>query len=321
MNSDYLIERRKLKSALLSWRFAALIFFLLCLYAFYGNKVGSKSNIPDNDFIARIRIYGPIFEDDDRLDALKDLEGRDNIKAIVLHIDSPGGTFVGSESLYMALRKLAVKKPLTTVIGCMAASGGYMVALASDHIVAYNGSITGSIGVILESYEVTEILKKLGVQPLSFKSSPFKAMPNLMEKMTPETAKVVQELVDDLQQSFVKIVGERRMEIPQEQRPIICNGRAYSGRQALDYKLIDGIGDEESAIAWLRSNKQISEKLEVKDVLIDDNYSDSQFSFTKNSYYGILSFFVELIQGAANGVVGTGSNSGATLGGTSKALS
>lgn len=320
MQSDYLIERRKLKNSLLSWRFVALFFFLVCLYYFYSNRVNANITIPEGDFIARIKIYGPIFEDDNRLAIIRTLESKDNVKAFILQVDSPGGTFVGAESLYLSLRKLSEKRPMAAVIGGIAASGGYMVALAADHIVAYNGSITGSIGVILESFEVTELLKTLGVQPLSFKSSPLKAMPNLVEKMTPETTKAIQELVSDLHESFTQIVEERRPNIAKDQLAIICNGRGYSGRQALNYKLIDEIGDEKTALTWLQTTRQINEKLEIKDILIDNSYDDSQFSFTKNAYYGILTFVIDFIQNIKNYTTSNNINS-SICSGANKALS
>ncbi len=323
MNSDYLLERKKLKSSLLNWRVVALIFLTLLLCCYY-KQTKTQDNIPKEDFIARIRIYGQIFEDDARIDSIKKLLKHENIKAFVLHIDSPGGSFVGGESLYIALRKLSSQKPMVTVIGGMAASGGYMVALASDHIIAYKGSITGSVGVILESFEVTELLKAVGVQPMSFKSSPFKAMPNFIEKMTPETTKAIQELTNDLHESFISMVSDRRKEIPKEQLEIICNGRAYSGTQALQNKLIDEIGDEESALNWLQKQKEIDEKLEIKDIELKSDYSYSQSSYY-DSCYGVLSYFLKTILNTLNNAVNEKLNSVQSheyfLNSTNKALS
>src|SRR5262249_34918350 len=148
------------------------------------------------------------------------------------------------------------KKPVVAVMRSIAASAGYMVALAADHIVAREGTITGSIGVLIETAEVTELAEKIGIKPVLVKSSPLKGTPSPFEKTTPEAERVIRDVVNDFYNRFVDMVAERRA-LPRDRVVQLADGRVYSGRKAAEDKLIDGIGGEDEAVKWLVTEKHI----------------------------------------------------------------
>lgn len=219
----------------------------------------------EKGFIARIAINDVIYENKERDEALEKIVKNDAIKAVVVHINSPGGTVVGGEALYQSLRDIAAKKPVVAVMESVAASGGYMTALGADYILAYRGTVTGSIGVILQTAEITELAEKLGVKFLTFKSGPLKAAPSPFEKLPPEGREAIESSVQDTYNMFVDMVAERR-KLPRATVLKLADGRVYTGGQALGNKLIDAIGGEKEAVKWLREKRNISSKLEVKDV-------------------------------------------------------
>jgi protease-4 len=181
----------------------------------------------------------------------------------VVAIDSTGGVTTGGEALYESLRKLAAAKPTVAAVGTFGASAAYMAAIATDHIVARRTSLTGSIGVIFQYPEVSGLLDKLGVKVEDIKSAPLKAEPNPFKPTTPEARAVIDGVVQDTFRWFVDIVAERR-NMPWSEARALADGRIYTGRQALDAKLVDEIGGEETAIAWL-ATKGVDAKLPVRD--------------------------------------------------------
>ncbi len=174
---DLMYDRQKLRYQIKKWKW--LFFIALILFISFVSKNITKTS---NDFIARINIEGIITHDPDLIITLKNIEKNPKIKAVIIHIDSPGGTTFAGEELYVAIKKLSQVKPTASVLETMAASGGYMVALATDRIIARNLTITGSIGVLWQSFEMVEMANKLGIKFVSFKSSPLKASPNPMEE-------------------------------------------------------------------------------------------------------------------------------------------
>ena len=174
-----------------------LLFFKLISHPSAGNIENDVS-----DYIATIKIDGIIFDDNYRTKILKKLDTQNNIKAVIVNIDSPGGGVVGSEILYNNLREIAKYKPIVTVMGSMAASGGYMAAIASDYIIARNGTLTGSIGVIIQASEFTNLADKIGVKFLTYKSSPLKATPSPFEKTNPKVDQVINESIKDTYEFF-----------------------------------------------------------------------------------------------------------------------
>ena len=246
LDADQVVERRRLKRRLVFWRVLGIAAVVAAVIAAVGrfDLVGSK------DHIARITIAGIIIDDQTRDEALKGVAKDDKVKALVVKIDSPGGTYVGGEAVYQSLRKVAEKKPVVVMMGTTAASAGYMSALAGDHIVARASTLTGSIGVLLQTANINDLMDKVGVKPIIIKSAPLKAQPNPMEHFSPEARKVTEELVADFFDMFVSLVSERRS-MSKEKVLKLADGRAFSGRQALANGLVDAIGAEAEVRKWL----------------------------------------------------------------------
>jgi protease IV len=195
------------------------------------------------------------------------VKDNDAIKALIVEIDSPGGTSVGGEQLYVDLRDIAKKKPVVAVMRTMATSAAYMAALGTDHIVAREGTITGSVGVIVQTAEVTRLADKLGIDPITVKSGSLKATPSPIEKFNPADEAMLQDVVNDFFNYFVDLVVTRR-KLTDEQLEQIQNGRVFTGRQALKVNLVDQLGGEPEALRWLGKNKKIDTELEIKTVKV-----------------------------------------------------
>jgi len=265
LNADTLLDRIRLKQQLNKWRIIAVIIAVAALLFGFGKS--SHLSPIHSDYIARITISG-VIDDDPKLTKLfEDVKKDKHAKALLVWLDTPGGGAVGGQQLYLNLMSVAKVKPVVAVMRTMAASAGYMASLGADHIVAREGTITGSIGVIMETFEATELADKIGIKPIVIKSGPFKASPNPSEKFTPEQQEVMQAVIKDFFNWFVDIVAERR-KLPRDKVVSLADGRIYTGRQALKEKLIDQIGGEEEAIDWLVQNKKISKTLEVEDVVL-----------------------------------------------------
>jgi len=222
----------------------------------------------DASHVARLAVGGIIIDDPWRDDALAEIAEDDNAKALIVRIDSPGGTMVGGEALYAGLRAVADKKPVVAVMGGTATSAAYMTALGADHIVARAGSVTGSIGVILQTADITGLLEKLGIKPVTIKSRPLKAQPNPLEPLTPEGREAAKVVVLDLFELFVDMVEERR-NLPRDTVLALADGRIFTGRQALANGLVDALGGEADARRWLVETHAIATSLPVKDVEIE----------------------------------------------------
>ncbi|MBP7710568.1 MAG: signal peptide peptidase SppA [Rickettsiales bacterium] len=278
--SDNLAALIYLKSKVHKWKNIAVLFaifsLILVIKFIFG---GSLSEGPfTGDYIASIKIEGVIFEDDFRSKALQEIAEEDSIKAVIVNIDSPGGGIVGSEILFEDLRAIAAKKPMVVVMGSVAASGGYMAAVASDYIIAHNGTLTGSIGVLMEAQEFTELAKKVGVKFNTYKSAPLKASPSPFEKTTPLVDRVVQESVIDSYHFFTDLVLDRRgARINKNFANIVFDGRVFTGRQALRAGLIDQIGGKDQALSYLEANKVNVKKLPLHEIEIvkkDEKFLD-----------------------------------------------
>jgi protease-4 len=172
---------------------------------------------------------------------------------------------VGGEALYSRLRQIAEKKPIVAVMGEVATSAAYMTAIGSDHIVAHDGTLTGSIGVILQTADVTGLLDKVGIKPEAVKSSPLKAQPNPLEPFTPEAREATRKVVSDIYEMFVSMVQKRRG-LSREQVDMVADGSVFTGRQAKEIGLVDILGGEREARAWLAEKHGIDQSLPVQDV-------------------------------------------------------
>jgi protease-4 len=262
ISSDMLIERSRMKRQISFWRLAAIgavVFFLVIMI----EKPDAVS--VNKSYIARVDIEGIISDDMPEMKMLKDLEKNDHIPAVVLFLNTPGGTAVGGEELYKRINELKKKKPVVAVMRSLCASAGTMTAVAADRIFASQGTITGSIGVIFQSADVTGLADKVGIEPVIIKSGPLKGSPSPFEKTTPEGRAVVQTLVNDFHRVFVQMVADARR-LPVEDVARFSDGRILSAQQALDVKLIDAIGGQDEAVAWLQKEKGVDNTLEVRKV-------------------------------------------------------
>ncbi len=265
LDADAIVANRQMHRRLGVWRIIAVLAAAsaLAVLVLWGTDAdGGLRRFSDH--IARVRIEGLITGERRTIELLEKLAEAKRVKAVIIHIDSPGGTTAGSEAIYEAIRKIAKDKPVASVMGTVAASGGYITAIATDHIVARGNTITGSIGVIFQWAEVSQMLDKLGIKMEEIKSGELKAEPNMFNPITKKVREVTEALVQDSYRWFVKLVAERR-QLPQAAAERLADGRVYSGRQAVENKLIDAIGGQEQAKAWLVAEKQIDADLKVID--------------------------------------------------------
>ena len=261
--AELIIDRRRLKRRLTFWRVTAILFLIagiLALAASFGGFDLDKRQ----DHIARIRISGLITGDQATLDLLDDIAKANHVKGLIVRIDSPGGTTAGSEAIYEAIRKIAKDKPVAAVMDTIAASGGYITAIAADHIVARGNTITGSIGVIFQWAEVSKLLETIGVQMQEIKSGDLKAEPSPFKPLSEKAREVSNLMVQDSFAWFTGLVAERR-KLPLDKVKILSDGRVYTGRQAVAEKLIDELGGEDKAVDWIRREKKLPDDIQVTD--------------------------------------------------------
>lgn len=269
LDADAIVDRRRLKRRLSLWRLFAILVVVAAVLAilFVTNEKGL--GFGGRDQIAAFGVTGVITGDKDTVKLIRQLAKTDRVKAVIVRIDSPGGTTAGSEILYEELRALADKKPVVAVMRTVAASGGYIAALASDHIVARGNTITGSIGVIFQWADVKKALNSLGIEVEEIKSGPLKAEPSMFAETSPEARAVAAAMVRDGFDWFVDLVAERRPFDLSTARSL-ADGRVYTGRQAAAARLIDTIGGEREAQSWLESERGIKSDLKIVDWSEDD---------------------------------------------------
>jgi protease-4 len=277
-----IVDRRRIRRKLTFWRVTSAVIAIAAIVAVGMIATpGGRSALTASGSIARINIEGLIRSDQERVEALEQLE-ESQAAAVVVHINSPGGTTAGSEQLYDALMRLKAKKPLVVVVEGLAASGGYIAAIAADHIVAQQSSLVGSIGVLFQFPNFTELLKTVGVKVEEVKSSPLKAAPNGFEPTSPEVRAALDALVKDSYAWFRDLVKNRRgMDDALLEK--VADGRVFTGRQAVDLKLIDQLGDEKTAIAWLVAEKNVKSDLPVRDYKLAPRFGDLTFLRTAAS--------------------------------------
>ncbi len=282
LDSDVIVDRRRIRRKLTFWRVLAVVIAIgaVVLIGTLASP-GGRSAFTTTGSIARINIEGLIRSDQDRVEALERLE-KSKAAAVVVHINSPGGTTAGSEQLYDSLVRLKAKKPLVVVVEGLAASGGYITAIAADHIVAQQSSLVGSIGVLFQYPNFTDLLKTVGVKVEEVKSSPLKAAPNGFEPTSPEARDALDALVKDSYAWFKGLVKDRRG-MDDALLAKVADGRVFTGRQAVELKLIDQLGDEKTAIAWLETVKGVKKDLPVRDYKLTPRFGDLTFLRTAAS--------------------------------------
>lgn len=262
IEAETVIERRRLRRRLTAWRLAAVVlavFVIALIMAGDQRLAGTGSFLPH---IARVSVSGLITDDQKMLELLDKVGKSSQVRAVILDINSPGGTTTGGEAMYDAIRRLAEKKPVVAVCGTLATSAAYIVALATDRIFVYGNTITGSVGVIFQWADVSELMRTLGVKVEEVKSGPLKAVPNPFEPTDEKGRALAAEMVQEAKVWFVDLVGKRR-NIEPAAVPGLTDGRVYSGRQALALKLVDEIGDERAAKRWLQKERDVTPGLSV----------------------------------------------------------
>lgn len=226
------------------WLFAVGLGVLILINLFFPDL-----DLSTDDRIALIRVEGVILDSQTTIGELKRFSENPSVKAIVIRIDSPGGGVVPSQEIYDAVKRVRSKnnKAVIASMGSVAASGGYYIAAATDRIVANPGTLTGSIGVIMETANVEGLLQKIGVEGVVIKSGKYKDVGSPLRKMSADERGLLQAVMDDVHKQFIEAVAEgRSLELRAAQA--LADGRIFTGRQAKEAKLVDELGDLEDAI-------------------------------------------------------------------------
>ena len=276
LDADLIVDRRRMRRKLTFWRVVAVLVAIVAIIVVAGTFGPRDFGVPGGGQIARVTISGLIRGDRDRVEALTRLSKASNVRAVIVHIDSPGGTTAGSQQLHDALRIVAQKKPTVVVVDSLAASGGYIAALACDHIIAEDTSLVGSIGVLFQYPNFADLLKNIGVKVETVRSTPLKAAPNGFEPTSPEATAALEAIVKDSYAWFRAMVQDRR-KLTADQLDKVADGRVFTGRQGLDLKLIDQIGNEQTAIDWLAKSNGIDANLPVHDWRLEPRLSELSF--------------------------------------------
>lgn len=263
LSADQLVDRSRLKKELKRWRLLALLFLVgVLLLALRGESSLLPSGEP---YIARVDVEGFIGDDVKRDELLNELAADADAKAVIMRMDSPGGSALGGEELYRSLKALSETKPVVALMRTSCTSACYMAALGTTHMMARESSITGSVGVLLEMAEISDLMEKLGIEPVTVKSGELKASPSLFEKFSDKEREYIQGVVNDSFEQFLAMVTTRR-KLSADTLVLIKDGRIFTGKQAKKLNLIDAIGGEMEAVAWLESQKNIPQGLEVLEV-------------------------------------------------------
>ena len=285
--AEMMVDRRQLKKRLLRWRVLAVFAVLLALGSlFWSGREFNKYF----DHIARVHINGLITGDQATLNLLDEIAKSNHVKGVIIRIDSPGGTTAGSEAIYEQIRKISKDKPVVAVMDTVAASGGYITAIATDYIVARGNTITGSIGVIFSFPEISKLLDTLGIKMEEFKSGELKAEPSPYKPVSDKVRQVSNEMVQESFAWFTGLVVERRKLSP-ERVKFLADGRVYTGRQAVTEKLIDALGGEDVALEWLQTEKHLPKDMDVVDWFNPVNVDPTGLGFSiANSVLKTLGF-------------------------------
>jgi protease IV len=261
MDADTVLDRRRLRRRASFWRFVAFVLLALGLIGlFYGTTGLRTDGVGVRTQVARIDVDGFIDTRPRAAELIRNAAEARNVRAIMLRINSPGGAATGGEALYRAIREAAEAKPVVAVIDGLGTSAAYMAAVAADHIVARESSITGSIGVLFQFAHFEELLEKIGADYTEIRSTPLKGEPSLFRGPSPEAIEMIEAVVDDSYQWFAGLVAERRSFGPAEMRTI-ADGSIFTGRQARELNMVDALGSEKEARAWLSEEHGISTDL------------------------------------------------------------
>jgi protease IV len=263
IETEAVLDRRALRRKVTAWRSAFIVAGVLAAGGL-ALALGAGQGLTQTRQIARVTLEGLITEDRRQLQMLERIANAPHVAGVILSINSGGGTTTGGEALYEAIRNIAKKKPVVAQFGTVAASAAYICGLAADRIVARGNSITGSVGVIFQWPEVSGLLDKVGVKMNEIKSGPLKAVPSMFEPISPGGRQVAEQMVAESQTWFLSLVKARRG-IETAAVPGLEQGRVFSGREAVAFKLVDEIGGENEAVNWLELQKGVPAKLRVVD--------------------------------------------------------
>ena len=275
LDADAIVDRRRIRRKLTFWRVSALLIALLALVGLAAALVPGGRLTAPGAYIARIKVQGLIRGNQDRVAAIERL-AKSRARAVIVHIDSPGGTTAGSEQLYDSLRALQANKPMVVVVDGLAASGAYIAAISAEHIIAHDTSLVGSIGVLFQYPNFTDVLKTIGIKVEEIKSSPLKAAPNGFEPTSPEARAAIAAIVTDSYAWFKDLVKDRR-QMSDAQLAAVADGRVFTGRQGVGLKLVDSLGNEKTALAWLEKEKKVPASTPVRDYSLEPRFSELSF--------------------------------------------
>ena len=257
LDAEFIADRRRLRRKLSFWRVLAVAAAIAAVIV-GGIAAAGRAGLPAGGAqIARIEVDGFIGDTDGRMAELfRRVSEAGQVRGVVIAIDSPGGTTTGAEELYRNIRRLSERKPLVAFVDGTAASGGYITALAADHIVARETSLVGSIGVLFQFPNFAGLLDRVGVQVEDVKSGPLKAEPSGYKPTSPEARAALQAIVNDTFGWFKGLVAERR-KLDEAGVNAVSTGQVFSGRQGLPWRLVDGLGGGRGGIAWLEREKSV----------------------------------------------------------------
>jgi protease-4 len=265
LDADLLLDRLRLKRRLSRWRILAVLAIAALVATPFLLDDDPTGLMPAGAHVARLKVEGFIGDDRRVAEALDRVRRDASVRAVIVAIDSPGGSVAGGEALHDSLRRVAGSKPVVAVMSGTAASAGYMAALPAARVFARESTVTGSIGVILQSFDASELLARLGVRPEALASGAFKDQPSPFRPLTEEGRAQLQRVVGDLHEQFVgMVVAGRRM--PVERVRELADGRVFTGREAVALGLVDAIGDETEARAWLAQARSVPATLPIRDI-------------------------------------------------------
>lgn len=254
----------RLRASRRRWRVFAFFALAIAVVAAAG-RFGPGFGTREAEHIARITIDGTISHNQQRLEAIRAVAKDPKVAAVLVAINSPGGSSAGGEELYEALNRLRQKKPVVAVVSELGASAAYMTAIATDRIFARHMSMVGSIGVYIQHVNAGKLMNTIGVSLDKIASGPLKGEPDLSGPIKPDVRASLEKLITDSYNQFVDMVAKRR-DLPRDKVLALADGGIYSGQRALDDKLIDAIGGQTEAIDWLQQNKGIKPDLPVRTV-------------------------------------------------------
>lgn len=261
--TETVLDRRRLRRRVSWWRALAIVAAVLAI-GLISVKTAEQTGLTETRHIARVSLEGLITEDRTQLKLLQSIAESKQVAGVILFINSPGGTTTGGEALFEAIRNVAKGKPVVAQFGTVATSAAYICGLATDYVVARGNTITGSVGVIFQWAEVSQLLDKLGVKMNEVKSGPLKANPSPFQPVDEAGKAIAEQMVAESQKWFVGLVASRR-NIDTRNVAGLEQGRVFSGREALTHKLVDEIGGEPEAVQWLEQKRDVPKGLKIVD--------------------------------------------------------